>query len=312
MSNSMPHSMQPHIKAWLARLGSEKRLSSLTLNAYERDVRQFLNFLALHFEDTVTLELFRSIIPADIRAFMAMRRKTGIESRSLMRGIAGIKSFFRYLEREGLGEASVISAIKSPRIGRSLPKPVAMAAAKSIADADTRAGEPREQWVLARDAAVLSLLYGAGLRISEALSLKRCEAPVNGVDVITVTGKGNKMRSLPILPQISLSLQEYLRLVPHHLSPQGPLFVGVRGGVLSPRIIQYAVEAMRGFLGLPPSATPHALRHSFATHLLSRGGDLRTIQELLGHASLSTTQIYTKVESTELMAAFRAAHPRAR
>ncbi len=305
-------SMQSHIKAWLTRLGSEKRLSALTLDAYERDLRQFMAFLGSHFETEVTLQLLQSLTPADIRSFMAMRRKSGVESRSLMRGIAGIRSFFRYLEREGLGEASAISAIKSPRMGRSLPKPVAMAAAKSISDADTRAGEAREQWVLARDAAVLSLLYGAGLRISEALSLKRCEAPVNGVDVITVTGKGNKMRSLPILPQISASIEEYLRLVPHYLSPQTPLFVGMRGGTLSPRIIQYAVEAMRGFLGLPPSATPHALRHSFATHLLARGGDLRTIQELLGHASLSTTQIYTKVESTELMTAFRSAHPRAR
>ena len=303
--------MQPHIKAWLLRLGSEKRLSTLTLEAYERDLRQFTEFLTAHFAVPVTLDLLQSITPADIRAFMAMRRKSGVESRSLVRQISGIKSFFNYLEREGLGQASAISAIKSPRTTRSLPKPVAMAAAKSITDADTRAGETREQWVLARDAAVLSLLYGAGLRISEALSLKRCEAPIHGMDMITVTGKGNKMRSLPILPQISAAIEDYLRLVPHHLSPQDPLFVGVRGGALSPRIIQYAVEAMRGFLGLPPSATPHALRHSFATHLLSRGGDLRTIQELLGHASLSTTQIYTKVESTELMAAFRAAHPRA-
>jgi integrase/recombinase XerC len=308
----MTDTLQPHITAWLSRLGTEKRLGTLTLEAYARDLRQFLEFITTHFEKPSTLENLEALTPSDIRAFLAMRRKAGVESRSLMRGLAGIRSFFRYLEREGLGKASALSAIKSPRIGRSLPKPIHTTAAKSMSDADTRAGEAREQWVLARDAAVLSLLYGAGLRISEALSLKRFEAPIGGMDMISVTGKGNKTRSLPILPQVSLAIEEYLRLVPHHLSPNDPLFVGVRGGVLSPRIIQYAVEAMRGYLGLSASATPHALRHSFATHLLSRGGDLRSIQELLGHASLSTTQIYTQVESTELMAAFRSAHPRAR
>jgi integrase/recombinase XerC len=304
--------LQPHVTAWLLRLSTEKRLGILTLEAYTRDLRQFLEFLTTHFEITLTLELLEALTPADIRSFLAMRRKAGVESRSLMRGLAGIRSFFRYLEREGLGKASALSAIKSPRIGHSLPKPIHAAAAKSMSDADTRAGEAREQWVLARDAAVLSLLYGAGLRISEALSLKRYEAPIGGMDMINVTGKGNKTRSLPILPQISASIEEYLRLVPHHISPNDLLFMGVRGGALSPRIIQYAVEAMRGYLGLSASATPHALRHSFATHLLARGGDLRTIQELLGHASLSTTQIYTQVESTELMAVYRSAHPRAR
>jgi integrase/recombinase XerC len=307
----MTTTLQPHIIKWLTRLSSEKRLSELTLEAYGRDLRQFLSFTTSHFETPPTLELLKSLTPADIRSFLAARRREGVESRSLIRGLAGIRSFFRYLEREGLGQASAISAIKSPRIGRSLPKPIAPSSARSVADADTRAGEAREQWVLARDAAVLSLLYGAGLRISEALSLKRSDAPIGGLDIITVIGKGNKMRSLPVLPLISSAIEDYLKLVPHHLAPNSPLFVGTRGGPLSPRIIQYAMETLRSNLGLPPSATPHALRHSFATHLLARGGDLRTIQELLGHASLSTTQIYTQVETTELMAAFRSAHPRA-
>ncbi len=303
-------SLQPHITDWLSRLSSEKRLSGLTLEAYARDVRQFLDFLELHFGEQLTLDLIKSLQPADIRAFLASRRANGVESRSLMRGLAGIRSFFKYLERENLARASALSAIRSPRMGRSLPKPIQPQAAKLMADADTRAGELREQWVLDRDAAVITLLYGAGLRIAEALSIKRIDAPINGLDVITVTGKGNKTRSLPVLPLVSAAINAYLRLVPHNLPPQSPLFVGVRGGVLSPRIIQYAVETMRSSLGLPKSATPHALRHSFATHLLARGGDLRTIQELLGHASLSSTQIYTQVESIQLMAAFKAAHPR--
>jgi integrase/recombinase XerC len=176
---------------------------------------------------------------------------------------------------------------------------------------ETRAGAQKPAWVLARDAAVLGLLYGAGLRISEALSIKRCEAPVDR-DALTVTGKGGKRRSVPIIEPVKRGLETYLSLCPIHLPPEGPLFVGVKGGALSPRMIQFAVAELRGALGLPDSATPHALRHSFATHLLSRGGDLRAIQELLGHASLSTTQIYTAVDGKRLLDAYRSAHPRGR
>jgi integrase/recombinase XerC len=179
-----------------------------------------------------------------------------------------------------------------------------------MADVGSRAGEDRPDWVLARDAAVLALLYGAGLRIGEALSLTRKEAP-NGRDMISITGKGRKTRGVPILPQVSRLIDLYIEACPWPLPADGPLFVGQKGGALSPRIIQLAVERMRGALGLPVSATPHALRHSFATHLLARGGDLRTIQELLGHASLSTTQVYTAVDMNRLMASYRAAHPRA-
>jgi integrase/recombinase XerC len=186
-----------------------------------------------------------------------------------------------------------------------------MAAAKRLADADERAGETREQWILARDAAVMALLYGSGLRISEALGLKRREVPKPGEgDVLVVTGKGNKTRMVPVLQNVLTLIQDYADICPHQLTPHGPMFVGARGGPLSPRIIQLAMERLRGALGLPDSATPHALRHSFATHLLSRGGDLRAIQELLGHASLSTTQIYTGIDSERLLEVYRSAHPR--
>jgi integrase/recombinase XerC len=202
--------------------------------------------------------------------------------------------------------------VRTPKTGKTLPKPLAIAAAKRMADTDLRAGEERDPWILARDAAVLALLYGSGLRISEALGLKRCDVPAPGRgDVITVTGKGNKARMVPVLAKVAELAADYIALCPHQLPADGPLFVGAKGGPLSPRIIQLAMARLRGALGLPESATPHALRHSFATHLLARGGDLRAIQELLGHASLSTTQIYTAVDTERLLEVYRSAHPRA-
>jgi integrase/recombinase XerC len=300
------------LAGWLRQIAAERRMSPKTVEAYDRDVRQFVTFLSEHFGKRVTLSLLASLAPADVRAFMAARRMQGISGRSLMRGLAGARSFARYLEHEGKGTVGALKAVRAPKLARTLPKPLGVSAAKQLADADIRAGEEREPWVLARDAAVLALLYGAGLRISEALSLKRNEFPVPGMgDVITVTGKGNKRRMAPVLPQVVALVAEYASLCPYELPPQGPLFVGARGGPLSPRIIQLVMERLRGALGLPDSATPHALRHSFATHLLARGGDLRSIQELLGHASLSTTQIYTQVDADHLLAVYRSAHPRA-
>jgi integrase/recombinase XerC len=240
-----------------------------------------------------------------------MRRADDIAGRSLMRALAGLRSFGRFLEREGKGKVGALSAIRAPKVGKTLPKPLPMNAAKRLADADERAGETRETWVLARDAAVMALLYGSGLRISEALSLKRRDVPKPGEgDVLIVTGKGNKTRMVPVLQNVLALIAEYVAMCPYPLSPEQPIFVGARGGPLSPRIIQLTMERMRGALGLPDSATPHALRHSFATHLLSRGGDLRAIQELLGHASLSTTQIYTGIDSERLLEVYRSAHPR--
>ena len=223
-----------------------------------------------------------------------------------------MRSFARFLERNGKGKVGALAAVRAPKVPKTLPKPLAIVSAKRVTDADERAGEDREQWILARDAAVLALLYGSGLRISEALGLARGDVPAPGQgDAITVTGKGNKQRMVPLLPQVSQSIADYISLCPYDLPADGPLFIGARGGPLSPRIVQLVMERLRGALSLPDSATPHALRHSFATHLLARGGDLRSIQELLGHASLSTTQIYTAVDTERLLEVYRNTHPRA-
>lgn len=300
------------IVRWLAHLGSEKRMSPKTVEAYQRDVQQFLVFLAEHLGGQPSLGKLAKLTPADVRAFMAARRGDGIGSRSLMRSLAGMRSFARFLERNGKGKVGALSAVRAPKVPKTLPKPLHIAAAKQVSDADLRAGEERDPWVLARDAAVLALLYGSGLRISEALGLKRQDMPKPGQSgVIKVVGKGNKQRMVPVLPQVSQLIADYVAICPYDLPPDGPLFVGARGGVLSPRIIQLVMERLRGALSLPDTATPHALRHSFATHLLARGGDLRAIQELLGHASLSTTQIYTAVDTERLLEVYRSAHPRA-
>ena len=297
---------------WLTHLRAERRLSPKTSEAYARDLRQFLEFLAEHRGARVTLKGFAAIEASDVRAFMASRRADEIASRSLMRTLAGLRSFGRFLEREGKGKVGALSAIRAPKIGKSLPKPLAVTAAKRLADADERAGDDREPWIWARDAAVMALLYGSGLRISEALGLKRRDVPAPGEgDVLVVTGKGNKTRMVPVLQNVLGLIQDYAAMCPYPLLPHGPVFVGARGGPLQPRIIQLTMARLRGALGLPDSATPHALRHSFATHLLSRGGDLRAIQELLGHASLSTTQIYTGIDSERLLEVYRSTHPRA-
>ncbi|PDT89539.1 recombinase XerC [Bradyrhizobium sp. Y36] len=304
-------SIAQEMTRWLSHLGAERRLSPKTLEAYGRDLRQCLDFLCAHWGERVTLKRFAALEATDVRAFMAMRRADDIAGRSLMRALAGLRSFGRFLEREGKGKVGALSAIRAPKVAKSLPKPLPMASAKRLADADERAGEDRETWILARDAAVMALLYGSGLRISEALGLKRREVPKPGEgDVLVVTGKGNKTRMVPVLQNVLELVQEYVAMCPYPLPAEGPIFVGARGGPLSPRIIQLAMERLRGALGLPDSATPHALRHSFATHLLSRGGDLRAIQELLGHSSLSTTQVYTGIDSERLLEVYASAHPR--
>jgi integrase/recombinase XerC len=309
--DSADHSVTLQMTRWLTHLRSERRLSPKTLEAYARDLRQCLDFLCEHWGTPVTLAKFSKLEASDIRAFMAMRRADDIAGRSLMRALAGLRSFGRFLEREGKGKVGALSAIRAPKVGKTLPKPLPMAAAKRLADADERAGETRETWVLARDAAVMGLLYGSGLRISEALGLKRRDVPKPGEgDVLVVTGKGNKTRMVPVLHNVLQLIADYAAICPYALLPEGPVFVGARGGPLSPRIIQLTMARLRGALGLPDSATPHALRHSFATHLLSRGGDLRAIQELLGHSSLSTTQIYTGIDSERLLEVYRSAHPR--
>jgi integrase/recombinase XerC len=243
---------------------------------------------------------------ADIRAFLAARRNDEIGARSLARGLSAIKSFFGYLEREGILGSEALATIRTPKQPRSLPKALTVLEARAtITAVDELEDTP---WIAARDMAVISLCYGAGLRISEALAVSRADLEAAS---LRVTGKGGKTRLVPLLAPVRQAIDRYLGLCPYHPGADEPLFRGAKGGVLSPRLIQLRLQQLRGALGLPPTATPHALRHSFATHLLGRGGDLRAIQELLGHASLSTTQIYTAVDTERLLEAYRSAHPRA-
>jgi integrase/recombinase XerC len=293
------------VAAWQRDMTSVRRLAAKTVEAYGRDLGQFFAFLGPHHGGQVSVAMLRDMRAADIRAFMAVRRQDGVEARSLARGLSAIKSYFRFLEREGVMATEALNIVRTPKAKKALPKALTVGEAKATIDATDELED--RPWVAARDMAVISLCYGAGLRISEALALSRIdlEGPA-----LRVTGKGGKTRMVPLIDSVRASVETYLELCPFPLTPSQPLFRGVKGGVLSPRLIQKRMEQLRSALGLPPSATPHALRHSFATHLLVRGGDLRAIQELLGHASLSTTQIYTAVDTERLLDAYRAAHPR--
>ena len=296
------------IAAWFAHLTHERGQSPKTLEAYERDLRQFLGFLKQHRGHAPCLGDLATIDAKTVRAFLAARRKQGAISRSLSRTLSALRTFFRWLEAEETLKNRAVLQIALPKIPHSVPKPLNVEAAAAVVGA---VPEGHNDWTAARDTAVMLLLYGAGLRISEALSLTPKDAPIRGRDVMRIQGKGGKERMVPVLPIISAAIERYMTLCEHALEPNGPLFLGARGGPLSPRLIQLAMEKLRLELDLPDSATPHALRHSFATHLLSAGADLRQIQELLGHASLSTTQIYTEVDRQRLLNVYDAAHPRA-
>src|SRR4249919_3563720 len=252
--DSADESLALEMTRWLTHLRAERRLSPKTLEAYARDLRQCLTFLSQHWGSRVTLKGFAALEATDVRAFMAMRRADDIAGRSLMRALAGLRSFGRFLEREGKGKVGALSAIRAPKVAKTLPKPLPMASAKRLADADERAGEDRETWILVRDAAVMALLYGSGLRISEALGLKRRDVPKPGEgDVLIVTGKGNKTRMVPVLQNVLQLIEDYASMCAYPLSAAGPMFVGARGGPLSPRIIQLTMERLRGALGLPDS-----------------------------------------------------------
>lgn len=294
-----------HVAAWKRELTSLRRLSPKTLEAYGRDLDQFLAFLSHHLGGTVDIADLKALRATDLRAFMAARRRNEIGSRALARGLSGIKSFFTFLERQGVMALEALSVVRTPKLPQALPKSLTVAEASASVEA-THTLEDRP-WIAARDCAVIALCYGAGLRISEALSLSRADLDTAS---LRVTGKGGKVRLVPLIAPVRQAVQAYLELCPFALSAGEPMFRGLRGGPLSPRLIQYRLEQLRSALGLPPSATPHALRHSFATHLLGRGGDLRAIQELLGHASLSTTQIYTHADTDHLLNVYRQAHPR--
>jgi integrase/recombinase XerC len=296
---------------WLAYLTIERQLAANTAEAYERDMSQFLAFLAGHFNRLPDMKHLLALQARDVRAFLAARRNEGVGSRSLARTLSALRMFYRFLERRGYGKNDAIRAVSLPKLPHSVPKPLTAPKATALIEGAGIADADAPEWILARDTAVLALLYGSGLRISEALSLERKDAPIKGRDMLRVTGKGSKTRVVPVLAIVREAVELYLALCPLKLGSDDPLFVGVRGKQLSPRIIQLRIARARAALGLPETATPHALRHSFATHLLGAGADLRAIQELLGHASLSTTQGYTEVDRAHLLKAYDRAHPRA-
>ncbi len=290
---------------WLNNLASIRRLSPKTLQAYQRDLSQFTTFMATHLGEPLSLNALQDLCSPDMRAFMAHRRNEGIGARSLARQLSALKSFFHHLERLELVDNQALFLVRPPKAVKPLPKALTTLEAKNTI---LMTGELESRpWVAARDMAVLSLCYGAGLRIAEALAI--CIADLDAAS-LRVTGKGGKTRIVPLIASVRTAIDSYLELCPFKPSGRDLIFRGVRGGPLSPRLIQKRMVQLRAALGLPPSASPHALRHSFATHLLGRGGDLRAIQELLGHASLSSTQIYTKIDTDHLLDAYQKAHPR--
>ena len=309
MNGARPADAHAALTAFLQWLAQERRASPRTVGAYSDCLRPFLLFMAAHRGETLSLDALSTISAAEFRAYLAHRRSGDrpLSPRSLSQALSAIRSFFRYVDRR-LGVANPeLALVRGPRLKASLPRPVTPSqAAEALATAPELA---RRDWEAARDEAVLTLLYGCGLRISEALSLKERDAPLGSS--LRVIGKGSKTRLAPVLPVVSDKIEAARRLSPFPPDPDAPLFRAARGGPLTPRHVQATMQRLRGALGLSASATPHALRHSFATHLLGAGADLRSIQELLGHASLSTTQRYTGVDAAGLLSAYAAAHPRA-
>ena len=296
------------LSTWLDHQRALKGASDNTITAYAGDITEFLAFITEHSGQSQGLGALSRITVSDMRAWMARMRTSGIAARSLARKLSAVKSFYRWLaEREGFEPTAVLSA-RAPKFEKKLPRPLSEDAARDVIDViSSQATKP---WIGLRDTAVLTLLWGCGLRISEALGLKGRDTPLP--DALRIVGKGNKERLVPVLPVARSAVEAYLSACPFDLEPDAPLFRAVRGGPLAPRTVQAAMQSARMQLGLPASATPHAMRHSFATHLLNAGGDLRAIQELLGHASLSTTQAYTAIDTARLMDVYQSAHPRSR
>jgi len=296
------------LTTWIAHLRDERRFADNSVEAYERDVAAFLGFLSQHLGGEPSAQDLATLEPRDLRAYLAFRRQgpDALADRSISRALAAIRSFYRYLERRHGVTNARLALVRGPKLKRALPRPVSEAAAQSLI---VEAGDAAEAWIGARDAALVTLLYAAGLRISEALDLTGADLPLP--ETLRVTGKGGKERIVPLLQVAREAVARYVEVCPYALTEDAPLFRASRGGALSARMAQDLMQRLRGRLGLPSSATPHALRHSFATHLLANGGDLRAIQELLGHESLSTTQGYASVEAKKIMQLYRRAHPRA-
>ncbi|MBN8632958.1 MAG: tyrosine recombinase XerC [Rhodobacterales bacterium] len=295
------------LEQWLSHLQALEGAAANTVEAYRRDVARYLKFLSTHRGGAEGLAAVARTSQSDLRAWMAAERDRKLSARSLARALSAVKSFTAWAaDRTGADATTVLSA-RGPKHRRKLPRPLSEDGAAAILD--EIGADAREDWIAARDTAIATLLYGLGLRISEALSLTGADHPLP--ETLRITGKGGKSRPVPVIPAAAHAVSEYVTLCPHDLQPHEALFRGARGGPVNPRLIQSAMERARLRLGLPATATPHALRHSFATHLLSAGGDLRAIQELLGHASLSTTQGYTAVDAARLMEVYEKAHPRA-
>jgi integrase/recombinase XerC len=291
-------------KAWLQSLAREKRVSSKTLEAYGRDLMQFGGFLTGHLGALATCKDLAALPLQDFRSFMARRRNDGIEVRSLARQMSSLRSFFRFAEMRGHFRNTAYGAVRSPKLPHAIPRPLSVDMAEKVtADEDMASDVP---WIAARDKAILTLLYACGLRISEALALTDAQFRHNPM---TIIGKGGKGRLVPLLPEVKALIDVYLNLCPFPGSRDEPVFRGAKGGVLSPRLVQLTMQRLRSALNLPDTATPHAMRHSFASHLLGNGADLRVIQDLLGHASLSSTQIYTEVNRAHLLEQYRKAFP---
>ncbi|MDE2029643.1 MAG: tyrosine recombinase XerC [Alphaproteobacteria bacterium] len=293
---------------WRDWLQNEKRVADKTVAAYGLDLQNLFRFLVAHRARQLKLSALADVSLADFRAWLAHNAAENIGAASRARAVAGVRNFFHWLDRSGQMHNPAIDALKLPKTARRLPRPVTEAQAQDIVAG--AAGAAQDEWIGLRDAALFTLLYGAGLRLGEALGLTRGEL-LRG-DRVTVTGKGNKQRSVPILPAIRAAVEAYLAACPYALKDKDAVFVGARGEVLNPAVAQRALRALRRQLGLPDNVTPHALRHSFATHLLADGADLRSLQELLGHSSLSTTQLYTQVDAQQLSSVYRATHPRAK
>jgi integrase/recombinase XerC len=295
-------------QSWREQMAHVRRLSPKTVEAYTHDVGGFLGFLAGHRGETIDLAALKDVSAADVRGWLATRRGEGLGARGVARAVSALRTFFMFLQKQGLVENIAVRRVRPPKLPPGVPKPVSIDGAQMLIDeAELLGAEP---WIAARNVAVLTLLYGAGLRISEALGLNRAALPLP--EALVITGKGNKQRVVPILPQAREAIDAYLTLCPFGATREDPVFFGSRGKRLNPRIVQGLMQNLRRAVGLPESATPHALRHAFATHLLAAGGDLRAIQELLGHASLSTTQRYTSVDESHLLKVYERAHPRAR
>ena len=294
--------------AWFAHLAHERGAADKTLEAYGRDLRQFLAWLKTDLGHAPCLADLARLDAKLFRRFMAARRRDGLTGRSLARGMSALRTFFRWLEGEEITRNRSVMQVALPKVPHGIPKPLTVGKAAEVIDARP---EVEQKWIAARDTAVLLLLYGSGLRISEALALTPKDISSAGRDVLHIRDKGGRERLVPVLPITQAAIARYMRLCIYPLERDGPLFLGAKGARLSPRIVQKLMEDLRQSLGLPDTATPHALRHSFATHLLSAGADLRQIQELLGHASLSTTQAYTEVDRERLLKVYDQAHPRA-